>query len=110
MALIGVELHLAVRQRADRLAVLAHVGDQHHRRMRAHELFGMDLGRRAEAFSKPNLIVFGQLLAAQQDDQMLMPGIEHVPGKRIVDGIAQIDADNFRAKCGRQRTHRKGLR
>ena len=104
MALVGVELHLAVRQGADRLAVFADVGDQHHCRMlRADELRRVDFRRRAEALGEADLIVLGQRLVAQQDDQMLVPGTEDLLKTRIVEGLAQIDADNLRAEGLRQR-------
>jgi hypothetical protein len=93
-----MEMHLAVGQSADRLAVLADVRDQHHRRMIAHELFGVDHRRWTEFFREANLVLLAQLLTTQEDDKVPMPGVLDLRESIIVDLLAQIDADNLDAQ------------
>ena len=85
VALVGVEVHLAVRQGADRLAVLADVRDQHDGGVTAHELLGVDHGRRPEHFREADLILLAQLLIAQQDHEMLVPGVPDLRADVFID-------------------------
>ena len=82
VALVGVEPHLAVPERADRLAVLVDmIGDHHHvvpvdrldldRALRRRHA----LGDRAEMGGEPALIVLGQLLVAEHQHGVLVPGV-----------------------------------
>jgi hypothetical protein len=107
VALVGVEVHLPVRQGADRLAVLADVRDQHDRGVAAHELLGVDHSRRPEHFRETDLIPFAQLLVAQQDDEMPVPGVPELRAGLFIDVLAQIDADDLGAQRRRQRPHRQ---
>ncbi len=107
VALVGVEVHLAVRQGADRLAVLADVRDQHDGGVAAHELLGVDHGGRPEHFREADLILLAQLLIAQQDHEMLVPGVPDLGADVFIDVLAQIDADDFGAERRRQRSHRE---
>ncbi len=103
MALIGVEMHLAVGQRADRLAVLADVRNEHHGRMLdAERATGGDLRGRTERLGEAHLRVLVERLVAQQDHQMLMPGVEEFLLERLVDRIAQVDAQDLGAERGRE--------
>src|SRR5262245_12239479 len=107
MALVGVEMHLAVGQGADRLAVLADIGDQHHRGVIAHELLGVDHRRRPELLCEANLVVLAQLLSAQQNDQVLMPGVSDLRENRLVELAAQVDPHDLGAECRRKRPYGK---
>jgi hypothetical protein len=44
----------------------------------------------------------GELLIAQQDNEMPVPDLEHLGGADIVDRQAQIDADDLGAERRRQ--------
>ena len=99
MALVGVELHFAVGQRADGLAVLANVGDQHHRGMAVHELPGVDDGKRTETLGKADLILLAQVLVAQEDDEALVPCRQNLRKCSVVNVSAQVDIDDLRAQC-----------
>ena len=108
MALIGVEVHFPVGQGADRLPILADVRDQHHGRMLyAERTTGCDPRRRAECLGKPHLGILIEGLVAEQDHQMLVPGVEDPLPERAADRIAQVHAQNFRAERGTQLPHGK---
>ena len=98
MTLVGMEMHLAIGQGADRLAVLTDIGDQHHRRVAAHELLGVNLRGRAEFCRETDLILLGQLLIAQQNEEVLVPGIPNVREDIVVDLLPQVDADDLGAQ------------
>ena len=66
--------------------------------MIAHELFGVDHRRRTEFFREANLILFGQLLTAQKDDEVAVPGVSNLLEDVILDLLAQIDADDLDAQ------------
>jgi hypothetical protein len=105
VALIGVEMHLTVGQGADRLAVFADIRDQHHRRVIAHELLGVDHRRRPKLFREANLVLLSQLLTAQQNHEVLVPGVLDLREGVIVDVPAQVDADDLGTQCRRQRSY-----
>src|SRR3954451_19973800 len=69
---------------------------------------GTRFRRRAEIFGKSHLVVLVERLVAQQNHQMLVPGIEKFLLEPLVDRIAQVDAENFRAERGRELPHREG--
>jgi hypothetical protein len=100
-----MEMHLAVGQGADRLAVLADVGDQHHRGVVAHELLGMDDRRRPEFFREPDLVFLAQILTAQHNDEILVPGVAYLREAAGIDVITQVDTENLGPQCRRQRPH-----
>ena len=52
----------------------------------------------AEPLRKADLIVLGQRLVAEQNNEMLVPGVENFGERRIRDILAQIDARNFGAQ------------
>src|SRR5215510_10151122 len=109
MTLVGVEMHLAVRECADRLAVLADVRDEHHGGMLdAEGAAGGDWCRRAEHLGKAHLRVLIERLVAQQDHQILMPGVEKRLLERVVDRIAQVDTQDLGAERRRKRPHHEG--
>ncbi len=98
-----MEVHLAVGERADRLAVFADIGDEHYRGMAAYELRRMNLGRWAEHLGEANLVLFGEMLIAQQDDEVLVPDVAHLRDGSVVERVAQVDADDLGAERRRQR-------
>jgi hypothetical protein len=67
-----------------------------------------DFRRRAERLGKTHLGVFVERLVAQQDHQVLVPGVEEFLLERVVDRIAQVDAQNLRAERGRELPHGEG--
>ena len=90
IALVGMEMHLAVRQRAQQFAVFPNVRHQHREfGMLDDRLFVARFGRpRAllqdtEVLSKADLVVLGQLLVAEQQNEMLMPGVDDL-GERLL--------------------------
>ena len=66
--------------------------------MSAHELFGVDHRRWTEFFREANLILFAQLLTAQKDDEVPVPGVSNLLEDVILDLLAQIDADDLGAQ------------
>src|SRR5262245_61489994 len=84
---------------------LADVGDQHHGGMVAHELLGVDHRRWTEFFREADLIVLAQLLVAQQDDEVRVPGVADLREGAIVDLLPEIDPDDLGAQGRRQRPH-----
>ena len=95
MTLIGMKLHLAVGQRANRLAVLANVRDQHDRGVGANVFPGVDHRRRTKALGEADLILLGELLVPQQDHEVLVPGGENLLEGLIVEARAQIHSRDF---------------
>ena len=101
--MVGCGYHFAVGQRADRLAVLADVRDQHDGGMLGAECStGSDLCRRAKRLRKAHLSVFVEHLVAQQDHQMPVPDVEELLLACFVDRIAQVDAHNLGAERRRE--------
>ena len=104
VAHVGMELHFAVGQRADRLAVLADVRHQHDFGMLHIGGFGAHRGgarpalQRAEALSQAHLILFAQDLIAEQDDEMVAPSGGDAREGLVVDRPRQVDAANLRAE------------
>ncbi len=100
---VVMEHHLAVGQRADRLAVLADVGDQHDAGQQARIALGEILGRpaeRADLAKKarcPHQIFLRQILLGKDDDEMIEPGLVDCPNGLRVGLLAQIDAAQLRA-------------
>ena len=85
MTLVGVEVHLAVRMRADQLAVLADVGDQHDRRVVLLVMGprGGGLAERPEALGEGYHLIFVQRLSWEHDDRKPVPSVENVFKHRI---------------------------
>ncbi|MEA3073433.1 MAG: hypothetical protein QOD29_4879 [Alphaproteobacteria bacterium] len=114
VALVGVEPHLAVAERAERLAVgIELVADQHHvvpsrrvadpgcSRLRRHPL-----GDRAEIGCKPPLVVLAEALAAEQQHGVLVPGVLDLAQRFRIQRAAKIDAADFRPDHGMQPDNR----
>jgi hypothetical protein len=70
-----------------------------------HELLGVDHRRRTEFFREADLILLAQLLIAQQNDEVLVPGVADLREGAIVDLLPEIDADDLGAQGRRQRSH-----
>jgi hypothetical protein len=70
--------------------------------MLLYELLGVNHRGRAEAFREPDLILLRQLLIAQENDKIPVPGLQQMCSEPIVHLPAQIDADDFGAQGGRQ--------
>src|SRR5262249_45338605 len=62
---------------------------------------GGNLRGRPEGFGKAHLNILVEDLIAQQDDEMLVPGIEEFLLERLVDCVTQIDAEDFCAERSR---------
>ena len=104
MALVGMEVHLAVGQRADQPAILPYVRDQHHGRMAGPVLGRMNRGRRAETFGEADLVFHREPLVAQQENQALVPDVLQCCRQGGVDGRARVHVQNLHPERGRQRT------
>jgi hypothetical protein len=110
MTLVGMKVHLAIRQRADQLPVLADIGDQHHRRVRGGEPFGVRYGGRSKTRPEPHLIVFIELLIAKENDEVPVPGVQHLRKQRVAHGLAEVDADDFGPDARGQGPHLEEFR
>src|SRR6202035_1550193 len=60
--------------------------------------------QRSEALGKTHLIVLGQVLIPQQNDEVVVPAVEDVGEGRVAQRPGQIDAEDFGAERRRQRT------
>jgi hypothetical protein len=49
-------------------------------------------------FREANLVLLAQLLTAQKDDEVAVPGVPDLREGIIVDFLAQIDADDLDAQ------------
>ena len=97
-----MELHLAHGQRADVLALLLAVADVHHRRVVGLGMArGVDRRELAELRGKAHLGFLVEILAAQHDDQMLMPRPLDV--FETINGLGSINAADLRAQRRRKR-------
>src|SRR5256885_156824 len=114
VALIGVKPHLAVTERAYRLAVCIPIVGHPHPVVpvrRTVESFCTcprlySLGDGAEMGGKPALVVLRQALIAEQQNGVLVPGIYDCAGRFIVQGAAEIDSMNFCPNGRMQLDHR----
>jgi hypothetical protein len=104
MALVGMKVHLAIGQRPDQLAVLTDVGDQHHRRIAGGETPCVTDGRRPKPLPEANLVILAQMLIPQQDDERLVPNVLDLREELIVERLAQVNPEDLRADCGRERS------
>jgi len=66
--------------------------------MAAHELLGVDLRGRSEFCREPDLVLLAQLLIAQQNDEVLVPGVPDKREETVVDLLPQVDADDLGAQ------------
>ena len=110
IALVGVEPHLAVPERAERLAVgIDIVGHQQHvvpldqrvgadrARARRHAL-----GDGTEIGGEAALIVLGQFLIAEHQHRVVVPGVLDLTDRFGIERAAEIDAADFGADDGMQ--------
>ncbi len=110
-----MEMHLAVGERADELTVLADVRDQH-RELGVLDLRGFVAGlRRPSALlqhpempREADLLLLGQCLAAEHDDEMFMPDREDVGDRLRRQLVPKIDAQNFGTERRRQWIYDEG--
>src|SRR5436190_2247715 len=105
VALVAVELHLAERQRADHLAVLLAVADVHDGLVGRRMVVSVDRRQRAEALGEAHLRLLVEILAAQHDDQMLVPRVADALEGRIVQRPREVDAADLGAEGGRKGNH-----
>ena len=112
---VVVEKHLAVRQRADRLAVDADVGDQHHRVVdRGRVLRPLALGPgagadAAERRGEAELLFLGEAGRAEQQHDVVAPRRPQRPGGVRVDRRGDVEPDDLRAERIRQRPDLEAL-
>ena len=101
--------HLAVGQRADRLAVFADVRDQHdagqHARIALGKIFRrpVQLAKLAEIPGHPNEIFLRQALAGKNDHEVIEPGLVNGADGLVIRLVAQIEPANFGPDVLRQR-------
>src|SRR5262249_32912291 len=65
----------------------------------------MDHRWRPELFREANLVLLTQILTAQHNDEILVPGVANLREHARVDVIAQIDAENLGPECQGQRPY-----
>jgi len=109
IAFVGVEPHFAVAQRAQTPALFVEsVGDQLHLvepvrppvallHRRVHPF-----GDLAERVGEAELIVFGDVLVAEQQNRVFVPRLADLPGDLRRRLPAQVDAADFRPDGRRQ--------
>ena len=112
---VVVEHHLAVRQRADRLAVLADVGDHHdpgkQTRLPRRAVFrrAVQVADFAEIAGDAREVLLLQLLAREDNHEVVEPGLIDRLDRLIVRFGAQVDAAQFRADMFGQGNNLEGL-
>src|SRR5262245_45744984 len=96
-----MEHHLPVGQGADRLTVLADVGDQHASGQQARIALG-EIFRRpgqfaelAEIAGRADQVFLRQLLAGKDDDEMIEPGLVDGANGFVVGLFAQVEPTDF---------------
>ena len=94
-----MEPHVAVFQRRHQ-AGIGDIADQHRV---LHVLLGViagaDFFKLAVMAAEPDLIFVRHFLIAENQHDMLVPGVLHRFRRRRVQRLRQVDADNFRPKC-----------
>ena len=100
---VVMEHHLAIRQRADRLAILADVGDQHD----AWQNLGVSLGKEfrrparhsllAEIAGNADEVLLGELLSREHDHKVIEPSLVDRLDGVVIGLLAQIDPAQLRA-------------
>ena len=96
-----MEHQFAVGQQADRFSVFADIADQHQPPVAAiSAVFRARADGLAEVFGKADLIVFGDILVAEYQNQMIEPGSAECYEGLGIAGCAQIDIANLRAQRG----------
>ena len=109
--LVVMEVHLAVGQCPDGLAVLTDVGDHHDVGMHAIIPGRTELGRTrqrsefAEIAGHADLVVLRELLAAEHQDRMIEPSLANLRDDIRFEHLAQINAADFGADVPGQRNH-----
>jgi hypothetical protein len=105
-ALVGMEMDLAVRQRADELALLPDVRDQGGGigiaqpalLVAAHGFRPRTFLQRTEIAGEAHLVFLGEILIAEQEDQMLVPSELDLAERRPIELPPQIDAADLGAE------------
>src|SRR6476620_5090573 len=69
------------------------------------ELLGVGHGGRPETLAEPDLIVLGQMLIPEEDNQTLVPCIENLRKYLIAHRFAQINTRDFGANSWSQLLH-----
>src|SRR5262249_40747510 len=111
MDLVVVEVHLAIRQRPDGLAVLADVRDHHDVGQQPRISLGEELLRArqrrdlAEITCHPDQILLRETLATKQEDEVVEPRLVDRLHGLGVELVAQVDAADLGADVLRQRNH-----
>src|SRR5260370_1306212 len=107
VALVGVEPHLAVPQRAQRLAFRIHAVGDHHQIIPFRRVVALGARRRldprgngSEIGGEAALIVLGKILIAEHEHRMRVPGVLDLPDRLRLDRATEIDAADFRANQG----------
>src|SRR5579862_5631664 len=97
-------MHLAVGQRTDELTVLADVRNQH-RQLRMLKLRCLVAGPRwpaallqdAEMPCEPDLLVLGQRLISEHNNEVLMPDLDNLGDRFRGQILAEVYIDDFGA-------------
>src|SRR5687768_12760407 len=109
IARVVVKPHFAVAEHAERLAVLYDVGHQHERRVEhaawialvvlasAHVNLAKDAGG-------TDLVVLGQLLPAEHNEDEIVERLADRFGGRVVDRLAKVQSGDFGAERRRERS------
>ena len=105
---VVMEHHLAVRQRADRLAVLADVRDHQDSRQDLVEARREELRRAADVSEVAEIrrdaqqVFLRQLLAAHDEHDMVEPDLVDEFDRRLVERLREVDAAHLRADVLRE--------
>ncbi len=116
-----MEPHLAVAEGADGRAVHLDVGDEHHARIGLQHAFRaraqllarlrhLALAQFAEARGKAQLLLLRDVLAAEDEDEMLRPGVLDECDRRFRQILGEIDALDHGAAGRRERRDLGGKR
>ena len=107
VAAVGVEVHLAVGQCADELAVFLFVGDVHDRgvALLQRRVSSEGGGERSEAFAESHLLLLFERLPRHQQDAVLVEQLAHRAQRLARHRLRQVKTPDFRPQSRRQRTH-----
>ena len=98
---VVVEPHFAIAKRADGLAILHDIGDEHKRRVEvsagtiAHNRL-LAHGDGAKHLRRTQLLRLAKLLLGEGEHDVLVKRLAHGGGGFRIDGLGQIDAPNPR--------------
>ena len=104
IAFVGVEPHLAIAQRAHRLAlIIKFIGNELHRIVRISPkgaLFNRRLYARRNLAVNPGigeLLILGEVLIPDQQDTVLCPGLTEDRASRRINRLRNIETTDFDA-------------